>query len=260
MFENENEGIEQETQSDVTEESSSETQNDGQPEGQQAAPVAKEVPFHEHPRWKEVMEERNAERQRAQALEQRLQEMDRRLQESSKPKPSQPDFNEVRTKMAERLKGIDPDFQQYMSLLEQQALSAQEKLAQFEEKQLVSSLTAKFEDLASKSSLDATDKDLYFSKLDAAYRNGQIRSQADVEAVFKAIHEPQQKRLEALKRAAIEEYTKAKTKDASKPTGLAKGKAPSTAQKVDYSKDPAEARAQMIKRMASAMRGGGEQL
>lgn len=259
MFENENEGIEQETQSDVTQETSSESQTEGQPEGQQAAPASKEVPFHEHPRWKEVMEERNAERQRAQALEARLQEMDRRLQESSKPKSNQPDFKEISTKMQERLKGIDPEFQSYMQLLEQQALSSQEKLAAFEEKQLISSLTSKFEDLASKSSLDPADKDLYFSKLDFAYRNGQIRSQADVEAVFKSIHEPQQKRLEAYKRAAIEEYTKAKKADSAKPKAQAQAKAPTQSTR-QVSKDPTEARAEMIKRMAEAMRNGNEQL
>ncbi len=259
MFENENEGIEQETQSDVTQETSSESQNDGQPEGQQAAPASKEVPFHEHPRWKEVMEERNAERQRAQALEQQIAAMQRQLQESMKPKSTQPDFKEISSKMQERLKGIDPEFQSYMSLLEQQALSAQEKLAAFEEKQLVQSLTSKFEDLASKSSLDPTDKDLYFSKLDAAYRAGQIRSPADVEAVFKAIHEPQQKRIEALKRAAIEEYTKAKKAEAAKPKAQAQAKAPTQVNKPQFGSKE-EARAEMIKRMASAMRGGGEQL
>ena len=258
MFENEGTEIES-TQSDVVEESSSETPDSSQETQQVAAPQEqKEVPFHEHPRWKEVMEERNAERQRAQALEQRLADMDRRYQELSRPKSDKPDFKEISSKMQERLKSIDPEFQTYMQLLQEQAMSATEKLNAFEEKQLVSTLTSKFEDLAAKSSLSPALKDLYFSKMDSEYRAGRLNSPDALEKVFKAFHEPYAKQQEELKRAAIEEYTKAKKADATKPTGQPKGKAPAAGQ-VDFSKmTQQEAKQFLNKQIVTQLRAGRE--
>lgn len=257
MFENEGTEIES-TQSDVTQETSSESQPDAQPEQQAAAPQEKEVPFHEHPRWKEVMEERNAERQRAQALEARLAEMDRRYQELSKPRSDKPDFESVRTKMAERLKGIDPEFQSYMQLLEEQALNANKTVESIREERLVENLKSKFDELAAKSSLNPALKDLYFSKMDAEYRAGNLRSAEALEKAFKSIHEPYSKHQEELKRQAIEEYTKAKKADATKPTGQPKGKAP-TPGKTDLSKmSPQEQRQFMNKQIVNQLRAGRE--
>lgn len=257
MFENEGAEIES-TQSDVVEESSSETQDSSQAERQAAAPKEESLPFHEHPRWKEVMAERNTERERAQALEQRLAEMDRRYQELSKPKSDKPDFNEVRAKMAERLKGIDPEFQSYMGLLEQQAIEARQAAESMREERLVENLKGKFDDLAAKSSLNPALKELYFAKMDAEYRAGNLRSVDALEKTFNAIHEPYAKHQEELKRAAIEEYTKAKKADATKPTGQPKGKAPAQG-KVDFSKmSPQEQRQFMNKQIVTQLRAGRE--
>lgn len=255
MFENEGTEIES-TQSDVTEETSSESQPEAQAEGKQAAPQEQNVPFHEHPRWKEVMEERNAEKQRSQALEQQLQQMQRQLQESSRPKSDKPDFNAVRTKMGERLKGIDPEFQEYMSLLEQQTIEAREESKAMREERLVENLKSKFEDLSAKSSLSPAIKQLYFAHMDAEYRAGRLNDPSSLEKAFNAVHSGFAKEQEALKRAAIEEYTKAKQKDASKPTAQPKGKTPQVG-KVDVSKmTPEQARQAMNKHIVSLLREG----
>ena len=254
MFENE--GTEIESTTDVVEESSSGSQDSSQTEQQAAAPKEETLPFHEHPRWKEVMEERNTERQRAQALEQRLADMDRRYQELSRPKPQAKE-----DAMVARLMGIDPGFcKDYQSIKEQAAFTAQlqEQLASFKEERVVESLKGKFEDLASQNKLDPADKELYFAHLDQAYRQGKLRSPSDVEAQFKAIHEPRAKQLEAYKRAAIEEYTKAKKADATKPTGQPKGKAPA-AGKVDFSKmTQQEAKQFLNKQIVTQLRAGRE--
>lgn len=254
MFENE--GTEIESTTDVVEESPSGSQDNSQATQQAAAPKEETLPFHEHPRWKEVMEERNAERTRAQALEQRLADMDRRYQELSRPKPQIKE-----DAMVARLMGIDPEFgKDYQSIKEQAALTAQlqEQLSSFKEERVVESLKGKFEDLASQNKLDPADKELYFARLDLAYRQGKLRSPADVENHFKAIHEPQAKRLEAYKRAAIEEYTKAKKVDATKPTGQPKGKPPATGQ-ADFSKmSQQEQRQFMNKQIVTRLRAGRE--
>jgi hypothetical protein len=241
MFENEGTEIES-TQSDVTQESSSETQPDSQP-AQQAAAPQKEEPRIPYERFQEMVQKRQEAEARMEQYEKRVAEMERRIQESQRPRDNKPDFNEVRAKMAERLKGIDPEFQSYMSLLEDQALNANKALETIREERLVENLKGKFDELAAKSSLTPALKDLYFAKMDAEYRAGNLRDAAALEKTFKAIHEPYAKHQEELKRQAIEEYTKAKKADASKPAAQPKGKAP-TPGKVDLSKDPQEAKQQ----------------
>jgi len=143
MFENEGSEIES-TESDVIEDPSSGDQIESPPEAQEEAPAAqKEVPFHEHPRWKEVMEERNTERQARAQLEAQLQSMQKQFEAAQRPKDTRPDFKEISSKMQERLKGIDPEFQGYMSALEEQALSAKQELASFREEQFVNSALGK---------------------------------------------------------------------------------------------------------------------
>ena len=228
MFENE--GTEIESTSDVTPEASSEPQVESQPEPQtqEAAPQQKEVPFHEHPRWKEVMEERNAERQARTQLERQLADMQRQFQESQKPKSTQPDFKEVSSKMQERLKGIDPEFQGYMSVLEQQALSAKEELAAFREEQFVNRAVSKFDELTKKDGVPSEVAGLYRAQLDQAYREGKIRSLEDLEKAYQSIHEPFNKMLEAREKQALAKYTTEKKAAAAKPAAQPKGRATST--------------------------------
>lgn len=254
MFENE--GTEIESTTDVVEESSSGSQDSSQAGQQAAAPKEESLPFHEHPRWKEVMEERNSERQRAQALEQRLADMDRRYQELSRPRQEP-----KKDALVDRLTGIDEDFGRRFGEIAKQAELAtqlQQQLNSFKEERVVESLKGKFETLASQNKLEQYDKELYFSKLDMAYRQGQLRTPEDVEKHFKAIHEPRAKQLESYKRAAIEEYTKAKKTDANKPTGQPKGQAPA-AGKVDFSKmTQQEAKQFLNKQIVTQLRAGRE--
>lgn len=205
------------------------------------------------------MESRDAANQRAERMESQLREMQRQLQESSRQARSdKPSFDDVRSKMGERLKGIDPEFHSYMQMLEEQALNANKAMESLREERLVESLKGKFEELSSKSSLDQTDKDLYFSKMDALYRAGKLRSAADVEQAFKTIHEPQAKRMEEQKRKWIEEYTKTKKADAAKPSGQPKGKAPPAMKPAELSKNPQEARQQLNKLIVNQLRAARE--
>jgi len=252
MFENEGNEIES-TQSDVSQESSSDSQSDAQTTQQAAAP--KELPFHEHPRWKEVMEERNSERARAQALEQRLADMDRRFQESSKPKPQDP--------MYERLKGIDPEFADYLNSLKSRAEKAEaleQRLETFERSQFTNSALNKFSELNKANSVSPELATLYQAALEQQYQNGNIKTVADVEKAYQAIHSSTKKFLEAQERSVIEKYTASKKKDASSPAGQPKGRSPAQGQKVEFSKDPQEAKAQLIKNIAQAMKSGRDQL
>lgn len=198
--------------------------NVGQESSKEPASAPKEVPFHEHPRWKEVMAERDAEKQAKAELQRQLQEMRSQIQQFNQPKSNKPDFNEVRTKMGERLKTIDPEFGSYMALLEEQALSAKQEMSNLREERLVETLVGKFQELSSKSEVPAEMAGLYQAQLDQMYREGKIRSSADMEAAFKSVHEPLARVLEAREKAYLEKYTAGKKQEAGKPAPQPKGR------------------------------------
>lgn len=252
----ENEGIEIENESGVESEVSPEPQTESQPEPQAAAPAAaeKEVPFHEHPRWKEVMEERNAERQARAQMEQRLAEMQRQVQEAQKPKSTQPDFKEVSAKMQERLRGIDPEYQQYMSMLEQQALSAREELQAFREEQFVNRAVSRFDELNKTNGVPEEVAGLYKAQLDQLYREGKIRDLDSLEKAYKGIHEPFNKLLEAREKAALDKYTSAKKADATKPAAQPKGKPASPNQAPKTFANPQDRKAAMVADVVKQLR------
>lgn len=252
MLENEGTEIES-TQSDVTEDSSSESQIESQSAAQESKPEAKELPFHEHPRWKEVMEERNAERQRAQALEQRIAEMQRQFMDAQKPKAQESD------PMYDRLKGIDPEFADYLKEVRSQASLAkqlQDELTNMKQEQFVNSALGKFDELTKANNVSPELANLYKSNIDLMYREGKIKTLGDLEKAYTELHGNTSKFLQAQERSIIEKYTSSKKQDAKAPTAQSKGRAPSQAKPVEFSKNPQEARAQLIKNVASAMKAG----
>lgn len=255
MFENENTEIES-TQSDVTQDSSSESQSDAQTPTQEAgAAKTTEVPFHEHPRWKEVMEERNAERQRATALEQQIAAMQRQLQESLKPKTVEQD------PMYERLKGIDPEFADYMKGLKTRAEKAEAleaRLEQFEQNQFATSAKATFSELNTKNNVSPELASLYEQQLEAAYSRGEFKDVNGMRQAYDRIHSGFSKLLEAREREALAKYTETKKQASKTPSSQPKGRAPTSNQKVEFSKNPLEARAQLGKLIAAQLKAGRE--
>lgn len=256
MFENE--GTEIESTSDVSTDSSSESQNDAQPGQQAAAPQQqKEVPFHEHPRWKEVMEERNTERQQRAQLEQRYAQLERQFKQSQQPKDTRPNFDEVRTKMGERLKGIDPDFQQYMGLLEEQALSSKQELARYREEQFVERAVGKFEELNKTNNVPPELAPVLRAQLDEMYRQGKIRNIGDLESAYKSVQGPLTKLLEDRERAALAKYTTEKKAAAARPAAQSKGRTANPGQ-AKQSTNPRDQRASIIADVLAQTRASKE--
>jgi hypothetical protein len=252
MFENESQEIEVEQPSDVQEDSSSESQVESQPEQQAAKPEAKEVPFHEHPRWIERQNELVAERQARQALESRVAEMQRALQESSKPKPQDP--------MYERLKGIDPEFADYMQGLKTRAEKAEAleaRLEQFERQQFTNSAKSTFNELNTKNNVPAELASLYEQQLEAAYARGEFKDIDGLKQAYDKIHDNFNKLLSAREKQAIEKYTTAKKQDASKPGAQPKGQ-PAGVNKGKISSDPYEARQQLVQAAVKQLRAERE--
>ncbi len=227
MFESENEI---ENQSGVDNEISQESQVESQPSDQvqqEAAPKAEpqstELPFHEHPRWKEIMAERNAERQQRQALEQRLAQLEQSKQEVKKPAVDP---------MYERLKGIDPEFADYMQGLKTRAEKAEaleQRLEQFEQVQFANAAKSTFSELNSANKVSPEIARLYEQQLEAAYARGEFKDISGLKEAYKRVHDTFSEVMKMQERSILENYTKTKKQDATKPSSQPKGKPASSA-------------------------------
>ncbi len=214
----------------------------------------KELPFHEHPRWKEVLEERNTAREQTKRLEQSYQQLQDRINQMSAPKAA-PEADK-RSAMIERLKGIDPEFADFVSGLapSQELNELRQWRQQMEQKTFITSAVGTIKDLHSKNNVSPELQAKYERELDLEYRSGRIKSMDDVNAAYKQVHEGYNALLENIKRAERESYLKEKTKASNTPSSQPKGKPVQAGQKSDWSKDPAEARKQLIQKVIKQAR------
>ena len=224
----ENEQIES-TTSDVSPESSSETQETSTQEQQNAgaqAPVQQDssanLPFHQHPRWIERDNELKAERAARQQLEQSIADMQKRFTEMQKA-PAGPD---ERTELLKRLEGIDPAFGKLISELvttpkELQELKAwkQEYEAQQTRAQAVSTVSS----LHEQNKVDGELKDLINEALVAMDAQGKIKNVQDIPRAYKEVHERLSKYVDSIKRGVTASYVSDKKTDGKVPTSQPKG-------------------------------------
>lgn len=224
-----------------------------------AAKPEDSVPFHEHPRWKEMLDQRNKAEETAKSLQEKYAQMEARMRELSAPKgPQAPD---KRTAMIERLKGIDPDFAEFISGLApaQTVEDVKQALATERAEQFRSAAVSTVEKLHSENKVDPALQSRYNNELELAYSRGQIKSLSDVSALYKSIHEGYSKFIDDLKRKEREGYVASKKSDGKAPTSQPKGKpATPSSTKFEYSKDPEERNAQIAKRYVDSMRASND--
>lgn len=223
-------------------------------EGKQAAETQqKEVPFHEHPRWKQVMDERNAERERAKTLERQVADMQKQFQQSRVP--------ESQDKVYERLNGIDPEFANYVKEIKEQASIAkqlQDELASMRTEQFTQTARSEFAALNAKNAISPELSKIYEQQLEAAYARGEFKDINGLKEVYKNVHDTFTKILGERDRVAIEKYTTSKKSDASKPSPQPRGKSTAGSNKMEFSKDPAESRQQLISSIVKQTRAGSD--
>lgn len=254
----EQEGTEQ-IESGATESPSPEaTSSESTPAPQQNVATAEhkpdtQTPFHEHPRWKEVVEQKNQALKETRQLQSQMAEMQKRFESMSKPaKQADP--------MIERLKGVDPEFASYM---EQIAGSKQDIQALREWQQRVETDRVRTEAVNSVNRLHEQNKvpenlrELYNTQLEQLVsKNPQARLE-DIPVLFKQVHDQYSKIIDDIKRSERESYVKSKTKDAGLPASP-KGKAVTPSGKFEWSKNPDEAKAQMIQRIVKMSKASND--
>lgn len=128
-----NEAVTSEESSPSSESASSSQTQTGNAESTTASPAPKEAPFHEHPRFKELVEQKNQYQKQLQEHAQMVQNMQRQMAEmqksaSARQEQAKPTYDQV----LKRLEGIDPEFAQLQAQLAKDALSVPELRQQLE--------------------------------------------------------------------------------------------------------------------------------
>lgn len=256
------ENLELQTNTDEIQASSEPTQSEqpetsvaGNESPQETPPKQPEsTPFHEHPRFKELVEQKNQALEQSRRLQEQYAQMEAKIaQLSKKPEPQDP--------LLARLKSIDPEFGERFEKLtatEKELAELRQWRQEMQEQQFVSSAVSKIKDLHSSNKVDANLAARYEKDLDSMYRAGQIRSMEDVEKAYKSIHEEYSALFDTVKRAERESYVVGKKADAKVPTSQPKGKTVPAAKAEAFSSNPSEARAQLVKRILSTAKAESE--
>ena len=212
------------------------------------------VPFHEHPRFKELVEQKNKYAEQLKAFEDRYKQLEERL---SRPQAQEP----KQDPLIARLRDIDPEFAERiekLSGLSEKASEYERKLAEIEERAFARTALEKINTLHATNKVPKELQERYNKELDIAYQSGQLRDVNAVEAKYKQIHEDYSKLLESYKRTAIEQYTSAKKADAKAPASQPKGQSVNHSKKFEWSKDPEEARRQLVSRVLNTAKAEKE--
>lgn len=222
--------LESGNESDVSSESSVSSETASSVQSQETAPEQevqaapqKEAPFNEHPRFKELIAERNAEReaamkyaQEAASFKAQLEQYNKQTQSQNQPK--KPDFNST----LERLKGIDPEFAEFQKTLYEQVQAAQAAQQELEElkqwrndaqaQQNSQAALTQFDKLCGDNKISEADKELYRQAVtNMAYaRNSSAK---DLPALFTEAHQNLSKYFEARDRSVTESYVTKKKSD-----------------------------------------------
>lgn len=252
-----------EDQIDVSSESSSEIEQTEQTtqesEPAEAAPeqeaVSQEkteenVPFHLHPRFQEVIFQKNQLAEQTKMLQQQLQELQSKFTEQ-KPAQSEED------KLIARLKGIDPEFGGRFAELD----SLRSEMKQFKEwqaqmaaeKQQIE-VNATKEKLFSDSKVPQERRAIYEAMIrEEAIRNPKLQIN-DLPAVFKSVHENISKLFGSVEREVTKNYVQTKTQQAAKPASQPKGQVSKPKSDNMFSGNSREDRATLIQEVLKQAR------
>ena len=231
----------------ATEESAPQAEPNGA-ESQAAAPEEtpeeKPAPFHEHPRFKEIIDQnRNFKEQlelskgAAEKYQQdlvRLQTQMEMLREQSKPK-----IEPIKDKFLADLEKIDPAYSKYMETVQMQAnksAALEQRLAQFEQAQFQREAVSYFNKLLDDTKItDPMDRKIVERAVKAEVyeleSQGKKLSLKDLENITKNFHAEYKASLEAREKVITAKYVQGKTQDKGTPRGATGGTAVSTGAK-----------------------------
>lgn len=182
-------------------------------------------PLHEHPRFKELIEDNRNYKSRLSEYETRMADFERRYQEavqSQQPKP------EKKTNpFVEKLREIDPAYAEYIESIEARASKAEQVEARFtemENERIRTQYDSSMSRLQAEHKLPPQVSSLVKQQVDALVMSGQVKDLKEVPAAYKNIAEQYTKMLDELKRSERAQYVTEKSTDARQPSSQPKGK------------------------------------
>lgn len=207
-------------------------------EGQESQTDSPETPFHEHPRWQEMMEKQNQNAQREQEFQQKIADMEQRLEQALQAKEPA-----AKDPLLDRLKGLDPEFgtwaeQQQASAKQMEAM--QQQLEAYQTQALNDKIDVEMKSLHEANKVPDFWRAKYENELNVLANKHPERFQNfdQLRNEYKQMHDGYTKYLESQRRETTKEYVVDKKKDASAPTSQRKGApAKHASKKPDYKGD-----------------------
>ena len=228
------------------------------------APVeaAKQEQYVPYDRFKELVEQKNEFSRKFDELEKRHKEYQSRFEQQEKASKGPSKDEQVLA----RLKGIDPEFAEFMESQSSRASKVdalEKRLAEYDQRESARSqeavrnqATSALEKLQGEHKVDKTIHEFYVARIkEMAQANPNLGLQ-DLPNVYKGLHDNMSKFLESQKRTSLTEYSDTKKADSKVPT-QSKAPAPKTQQKT-YSKDPEQARSEAKAEMVAALKRARE--
>lgn len=210
------------------------------------------LPFHEHPRFKELISEKNEYREQSKAFERQLSELSKKLenfQQTSTPKQEDA--------LMARLKGIDPEFAARFEELDN-LKSIRSEIEQFKQWQQESAVEKTRMEIAStkdkfytENKVPAERRDLYESQVLMLAQSNPNLGIKDLPKLMKDVHDKMSKLFGSMERDVTQKYVQTKKADASKPSTQPKGQA----SKPKAESNPQASREKMIADIMADIRG-----
>ena len=255
--------MENEGQESVTETSeSTESQSEGTESSQEsaaaaqaaAAPKTDETPFHEHPRFKELVEQKNAALQSTRALELKIAQLEGRIQATHSPKAqAEKDalIEEIRTKVDPRLADKLEAFGKYGQTIESLQKQVQDLLQgnqQTSQQAVVKESVARINGWHEANKVPAEIKAAINAQLDVQYMQGKLSPQ-NLQAEYDKAYAPYKSFLENYKKETLKGYVQDKKVASSVPASQPKSAPQRTGKPAELPKfkDREELRAHVAK-------------
>lgn len=208
--------------------------NEGDPASAAASTSAEDnVPFHKHPRFQELIQERNSMKEQNAAFAKRLQEMEERLAKQHQPAPQ-------KDELMERLKGIDPAFAERFGKIGEVDQLKQE-LAEFKQwreeaqaAQLRSQVQSSKDKFYTENNIPEERRSIYEALVQAEASKNPALKVSDLPNVLKKVHEGLGKMFQNVERTTTKNFVDGKKNEAAKPASLPKG-APAQAKRAEQS-------------------------
>lgn len=201
------------------------------PQQEAAANQVKETPFHEHPRFKELIEQRNQEREERSRLSQAYQQLQSQIQELTKQQNARANPQESYDDLFKELEQVNPKFAKLIQGLQSQVAESQtykqqietqgRTLEDFQQQRNAEYARSQFDNLCKQHKVDDGDKELYEMAVANIANTKNARVQ-DLPQIFQEAHDRVSKYLEGRDRKVTKSYVTNKKADAA-PTSQTGG-------------------------------------